>query len=68
MMAQSNGTGIVAEIKGDRLVVSLPMSAPAPSRTGRTLVVASSRGNRPTAATVDGKPVVVGLNAYIPRS
>jgi len=68
MMAQS-GTGIVAEIKGDRLVVSLPMyAAPAPSRTGRTLVVASSRGNRPTAATVDGKPVVVGLNAYIPRS
>jgi hypothetical protein len=40
---------------------------PQPSASGKTLVVASSRGNQPTAATVDGKPVVIGLNAYIHR-
>jgi len=27
--------------------------------------VASSRGNQPTTATVDGKPVIIGFNAYI---
>ena len=32
-----------------------------------TLVVASTRGNKVTEARVDGKNVVVGLNAYIPK-
>jgi hypothetical protein len=36
-----------------------------PSSTGKTLVVASSHGNQPTTATIDGKPVIVGVNAYI---
>jgi len=31
------------------------------------MLVASSGGNVTTTATVDGKPVTVGLNAYIPK-
>jgi len=53
------------EIKGNELVITIPMTKPAPSASGKTLVVASSRGNKATAALVDGKPIIVGLNAYI---
>ena len=53
------------EIKGNELVITIPMTKPTPSASGKTLVVASSHGNQPTSAQVDGKPIIVGLNAYI---
>ena len=54
------------EVKGKLLVIEIEMnSKPVPSASGKTLVVASSHGNQATTATVAGKPVVVGLNAYI---
>ena len=51
--------------KTNELVLRLPLQKPTPSASGKTLVVASSRGNLTTTATVDGKPVTVGVNAYI---
>ena len=36
-----------------------------PSASGKTLVVASSRGNFKTSVVVNGQNLVVGLNAYI---
>ena len=42
-------------------------AAPVPSASGKALVVASTRGNKVTEAQVNGKNVVVGLNAYVPR-
>jgi len=36
-------------------------------RDGKTLVVASIRGNAVTDVLVDGKPVTIGLNAYISK-
>jgi len=56
-----------ASIKGNQLTITVDLQPPAPSASGKTLVVASSHGNQPTAATVDGKPVIIGLNAYIRR-
>lgn len=51
------------------LVIRIKMNAkPTPSASGKTLSVASSHGNKETDAEVDGKPVVVGLNAYIRKS
>ena len=38
-----------------------------PSKSGKTMLVAYSGGNVSTAAIVDGKPVTVGLNAYIAK-
>ena len=59
---------ISAKIEGNELVIRLPLNpTPLPSATGKTLVVASSHGNKPTEAKVNGKPVVVGVNAYISR-
>lgn len=56
------------EIKGKDLVITIPFSDnPAPSASGKTLVVASSRGNRETNVKVNGMNVVIGLNAYIKK-
>jgi len=52
-------------IKDNVLHIEIPLHAPRPSATGKTLTVASTRGNQPTEAKIDGKPVIIGLNAYI---
>jgi hypothetical protein len=59
---------VKATIEGNELVIRLPLNkSPVPSSSGKTLVVASSHGNRTTEATVNGQPVVIGVNAYIQR-
>lgn len=55
------------EIKGNELIITIEMQKPTPSASGKTLVIASSHGNQTTTATIDGKPIVVGLNAYIKK-
>lgn len=56
-----------AEIKGKQLIITIDMQTPAPSASGKTLVVASTRGNQATTAQVNGQPVVIGVNAYIAK-
>jgi hypothetical protein len=52
-------------IKDSILHIEIPLHAPRPSATGKTLTVASTKGNQPTEARIDGLPVIVGVNAYI---
>ena len=52
-------------IKGSVMVIEIDMQEPSPSASGKTLVVASTHGNQVTEAMVKGKPVIIGLNAYI---
>ncbi len=60
---------IKATIEGNELVIRIAMNAtPVPSSSGKTLVVASSHGNKQTDAMVNGQPVTVGVNAYIYRT
>jgi hypothetical protein len=60
---------LTASIEGEFLVIRVPMNAkPVPSNTGKSLVVASSHGNKQTEVEVQGKPVIVGVNAYIQHS
>ena len=57
---------MTAEIKEGFLLIAIAVQdPPQPSKSGKTLVVASTHGNLATTAEVDGKPVVIGLNAYI---
>ena len=56
-----------AEIKNGNLIVTIELGTPTPSASGKTMTVASSHGNQPTAAVIDGKPIIIGLNAYIKR-
>jgi len=56
------------ELKNGKLLIEIDVSdPPIPSASGKTLVVASTRGNQVTTTEVNGKPVTIGLNAYIRR-
>jgi hypothetical protein len=55
------------KIENGEIVIKAPVGALRPSASGKNLVVATSGGNKPTTATVDGKPVIVGFNAYIKK-
>lgn len=55
------------EIKDNKLFIEIDLETPTPSSSGKTLVVASTHGNTVTTVQVDGKPVTIGLNAYIKR-
>jgi hypothetical protein len=50
---------------GDMLVIRIPIAKATPSASGKTLVVASTRGNQKTGIQIDGKDVYVGVNAYV---
>ena len=56
-----------ATIEGKELVIRIDLQEPTPSTSGKTLVVATTHGNTVSTATVNGKPVTIGINAYIPR-
>lgn len=43
--------------------ISVPVSE-RPSASGKTTVIASTNGNKPTSIEYKGKTVIVGLNAY----
>ncbi|WP_298442517.1 hypothetical protein [Ferrimicrobium sp.] len=53
------------EIRDNKLYIEIELDTPTPSSSGKTLVVASTHGNAVTSAMINGKPVVIGLNAYI---
>jgi hypothetical protein len=54
-------------IENNELVIRMPLEEPTPSASGKTLVVASTRGNVVTSAMIQGKPITIGLNAYLKR-
>lgn len=47
------------------LIIHLPLQKPTPSASGKTKVVGTTHGNVQTMVEVDGKPVTIGVNAYI---
>lgn len=58
------------QIKDGHLVIAVPLQTPSASATGKTLVIASSRGNKTTDVELadpryKGKKITVGVNAYI---
>lgn len=58
---------MTVEIKGNKLCIEIDLDKPTPSSSGKTLVVASTRGNTVTDVMIDGKPLTIGLNAYIKK-
>jgi len=51
--------------EGDVLVIRIPIKKATPSASGKTLVVASTRGNQKTAVQIDGMDLYLGVNAYV---
>lgn len=58
---------VTVKIEGRQLIITADLETPTPSASGKTLVVASTRGNMKTDVLVEGKPVTIGLNAYIAK-
>jgi len=58
---------VVVDEQAKTLTLILDLEEPTPSASGKTLVVASTRGNARTDAQVSGKTLVVGVNAYIAK-
>ncbi len=56
------------EIKDNKLFIEIDLQEPTPSSSGKTLVVASTHGNTVTQVMINGKPITIGLNAYIKNS
>lgn len=58
---------MTVQLKGDNLVITIPATAssPEPSKSGKTLTVASSEGFQETELKVKGKSVYLNLHAYI---
>lgn len=55
------------KIEDGKLIIKIELQTPTPSASGKTLVVATTHGNMPTECVIDGKKVVIGLNAYIKK-
>lgn len=61
-MAQGS---VTAKVEGGNLILTLPIiKGGRPSKSGKTTVFATTNGNQPTTVTIDGKPLIVGVNAY----
>jgi len=58
---------MTAEIKDGKLVITLPVQKPYPSKSGKTLVIATTNGFMSDKAAVDGKTVKISVNAIIGR-
>ena len=56
-----------AKIENGKLIITIDLQEPTPSASGKTLVVATTHGNVATQCMIDGKNVVIGLNAYIKK-
>ncbi len=57
-------------VKDGNLIVAIPLQTPNPSKSGKTLVVATTHGNAKTAFELPshpGKQLTIGVNAYIPK-
>ena len=53
------------KIENGKLIITIELQKPTPSASGKNLIVASTKGNVVTECLIDGKNVVIGLNAYI---
>lgn len=57
-----------AKILDGKLIIEIPLNVPPRiSASGKSLVIASTNGNMTSNVIVDGKNVVIGLNAYIKK-
>ena len=54
-------------IRDDKLHIEIDLQKPSPSRSGKTLVVATTSGIVQTDCMINRKPVKIGLNAFIAK-
>jgi hypothetical protein len=52
-------------IEDGQLVIRAPIQKPTASKSGKTLMLASTSGFLATTAVFEGKPVILSMNAMI---
>jgi hypothetical protein len=60
-----NNMRVTIDKAKNEMTVTITMQEAKASASGKTLVIASTHGNQATGVNVDGRPVIVGLNAYV---
>lgn len=48
------------------LTIEIPLMEPQASKSGKSILVASTQGNIKTSTMFNGKPLTVSVNAYVP--
>jgi hypothetical protein len=46
------------------MVIEMPLLEAKPSASGKTMVIATTGGGKPSEATFSGKPVILNVTAY----
>lgn len=60
------GLKVSVDEKKQTVTIEMPLiNPPEPSKTGRTLLVATTRGAVESEVAVNGQPLQINLNAYI---
>lgn len=49
------------------VTITVPLQTAKASASGKTMVIATTKGNVATGAEFDGKPLTLGLNLYYPN-
>lgn len=55
----------IIDEKNNTLTITMQLQPATPSASGKTLVVASTHGNQATGLNINGKALIVGVNAYV---
>ena len=54
------------KIEGDKLHVIMPINKPlVPSKSGKSMIIATSKGIVPTVCQYEGKVVKAGINIFV---
>jgi hypothetical protein len=56
---------VKVDIRNKKLVISIPLEKPRPSKSAKTFVVASTGGVKHTDVEIEGCPVYINVNAFI---
>lgn len=55
------------EIKGNKIIVEFDLTEPEPSKSGKSLILGSTRGVVASEIKIEGKPLMINFNAFIYR-
>jgi len=60
---------MTVKVNDSTLTIVIPLIKPPKlSKSGKSLTVATTHGNVATEVTLQGKPVIMGINAYIKKT
>lgn len=55
---------VTVDKKKGTITIVLPLQKPERSASGKTMVIATTRGNIQPGETYEGKPITIGVNVY----